>query len=36
LTSGEKIEWRLPVKVFGRGQTIELTAENAYERTKTF
>jgi hypothetical protein len=36
LSSGEKIEWRLPVKVFGQGQTIELTAENAYERTKTF
>jgi len=36
LTSGEKIEWRLPVKVFGRRQTIELTAENAYERTKKF
>jgi len=33
---GEKIEWRLPVKVFSRGQTIELTTENAYERTKTF
>lgn len=33
---GEKIEWRLPVKVLGRGPTIELTAENAYERTKTF
>ncbi len=36
LTGGEKIEWRLPVKAFGRGQTIELTAENAYERTKKF
>ena len=36
LTGGEEIEWRLPVKVFGRGQTVELTAENAYERTKTF
>ena len=36
LTGGEKIEWRMPVKVFGRGQTIELTNENAYERTKTF
>ena len=36
LTSGEKIEWRLPVKALGRGQTVELTAENAYERTKTF
>ena len=36
LAGGEKIEWRLPVKVFSRGQTIELTTENAYERTKTF
>ena len=36
LAGGEKIEWRLPVKVLGRGQTIELNAENAYERTKTF
>ncbi len=36
LSGGEKIEWRLPVKVFGRAQTIELTTENAYERTKTF
>jgi hypothetical protein len=36
LSGGEKIEWRLPVKVSGRGQTIELTTENAYERTKTF
>jgi hypothetical protein len=36
LPGGEKIEWRLPVKVSGRGQTIELTTENVYERTKTF
>ena len=36
LASGEQIEWRLPLKVSGRGQTIELTAENAYERTKKF
>jgi hypothetical protein len=36
LTSGEQIEWRLPLKVSGRGQTIELTMENAYERTKKF
>ena len=36
LAGGERIEWRLPIKVLGRGQTIELTAENAYERTKTF
>ena len=36
LTGGERVEWRLPVKVFGHGQTVELTAENVYERTKTF
>lgn len=36
LTGGERIEWRLPIKVLGRGQTVELTLENAYERTKTF
>ena len=36
LASGEQIEWRLPLKVSGRGQTIELTMENAYERTKKF
>jgi hypothetical protein len=36
LIGGEQIEWRLPVQVFGRGQTVELTTENAYERTKTF
>ena len=36
LSGGEKIEWRLPVRVSGRGQTIELTTENIYERTKTF
>jgi hypothetical protein len=35
-TSGEKIEWRLPISVSGRAQTIELTTENAYERTKKF
>ncbi|HEY5073102.1 MAG TPA: hypothetical protein VII34_00295 [Pyrinomonadaceae bacterium] len=36
LTGGEEIEWRLSVNVFGRGQTVELTTENAYERTKKF
>ena len=36
LTNGEKIEWRLPIYVSGQAQTIELTSENAYERTKTF
>jgi hypothetical protein len=36
LTTSEEIEWRLPVNVLGRGQTVELTTENAYERTKKF
>lgn len=36
LSSGETIEWRLPVSVAGREQTVELTMENAYERTKKF
>jgi hypothetical protein len=36
LNSGEKIEWRLPISVSGRSETIELTTENAYERTKKF
>jgi hypothetical protein len=36
LNSGEKIEWRLPIKVSGPSQTVELTTENAYERTKKF
>ena len=36
LSSGETIEWRLPVNVAGREQTVELTMENAYERTKKF
>jgi hypothetical protein len=36
LTSGETIEWRLPLNVAGREQVVELTMENAYERTKKF
>ena len=36
LSGGEAIEWRLPVNVAGREQTVELTMENAYERTKKF
>jgi hypothetical protein len=36
LSGGETIEWRLPLNVAGREQTIELTMENAYERTKKF
>jgi hypothetical protein len=36
LSGGETIEWRLPVNVAGPQQTVELTMENAYERTKKF
>ena len=36
LTVSEEIEWRLPVNVLGPGQTVELSTENAYERTKKF
>ena len=36
LSGGEAIEWRLPVNVAGSEQTVELTMENAYERTKKF
>ena len=36
LGSGETLEWRLPFAVSGNAQTIELSAENAYEKTKKF
>ena len=36
LSGGETIEWRLPINIAGREQTVELTMENAYERTKKF
>ena len=36
LASGERIEWRLPLVVADRDQAIELSPENAYERTKEF
>lgn len=37
LLSGEQnVEWRLPIEVAGRRQTVELTPENAYARMKTF
>ncbi|HZG52873.1 MAG TPA: hypothetical protein VEZ40_12125 [Pyrinomonadaceae bacterium] len=32
----QEMVWRLPVNVAGREQTIELTAANAYMRTKRF
>ena len=36
LANGETLEWRLPLNIAGNEQTIELTTENAYERTKKF
>ena len=36
LSGDEQLEWRLPVKVTGTRQTIELTPQNAYTRSKTF
>jgi hypothetical protein len=36
LSGDNEIEWRLPVKVTGRKQSVELTADNAYGRTKVF
>lgn len=36
LSDGEAIEWRLPVSAISGRQTVELTKENVYERTKRF
>ena len=36
LSSGEEIEWRLPVALNDRDQSVDLLFENAYERTKKF
>ena len=36
LAGGETVEWRLPVNVSGTQRTVELSRENAYERTKKF
>jgi hypothetical protein len=36
LAGGEMIEWRLPIVVSDRDQAIDLSSENAYERTKEF
>jgi hypothetical protein len=36
LAGEEDIEWRLPVSIAGSKQTIELTPQNAYTRTKSF
>jgi hypothetical protein len=36
LPGDEQLEWRLPVKVAGVKQIIELTSQNAYTRSKSF
>jgi hypothetical protein len=36
LAGEEDLEWRLPVSIAGSRQTIELTPQNAYTRTKSF
>jgi hypothetical protein len=36
LDGPENVEWRLPVNVSGRNQTLELTPENSYAKTKSF
>ncbi len=36
LSGDQNVEWRLPVEVAGRRQTVELTSENAYARMKSF
>ena len=36
LTGQHNVEWRMPLTVYGRRQTVLLTSDNAYARTKTF
>lgn len=36
LPGDEQLEWRLPVKVAGSKQIVELTSQNAYTRSKSF
>ena len=36
LTGEEQLEWRLPIKVSGRRQTVELTSQNVYTRARSF
>jgi hypothetical protein len=36
LAGEEDLEWRLPVNIAGRKQTVELTSQNVYTRTKSF
>ncbi len=36
LSGEENLEWRLPVNIAGSKQTVELTTQNIYTRTRTF
>ena len=36
LSGDEQLEWRLPITIVSARQTIELTSQNAYTRSKTF
>lgn len=36
LSGEEELEWRLPITVAGRKQTVELTSQNVYTRTRSF
>ena len=36
LSGDENLEWRLPLDVAGRKQTVELTSQNVYTRSKSF
>ena len=36
LATGEQIEWRLPLVISNRDLSVDLSFENAYERTKSF
>ena len=36
LANGESMEWRVPLTISRNPQTIELSSDNAYERTKKF
>ena len=36
LSHSQNIEWRVPINVSGRQQTVELTSANVYARTKSF
>lgn len=36
LLGEENLEWRLPVNIAGPRQTVELTSQNVYTRTKSF